>query len=744
MSAIKLQKSIICILLVIGTCLSFAEEDEKRKAVETAIEEAGVAVEQLSFEKRELIQLHLQRGEKFLAGGEIDKAEKEFKTVLEISPDEKRAIAYLRDIQDIREIMKREEKRKKRLALLKEGEERGEALERIKREKRGEERESKILKRKRTLTKEQQIDEHIRQGKEYYAQEKYAEAVEEWQKVLALTQPSDRDYQRMLNWIHAAKAAEQRRRKRIAITKKKESEDMASLDVEEAWSVKDVGVERRKEGKEEIEGVVSPAKLRLEKKARQLISLDFENAHLRKVMRYLSKVSGINIVLDENVFPIGFEGEGEAAPAAAVPIPDEEAAITDAQAPVEEKVTLGDISPRVTIRLKDIPLIEALDVILRTKGLNYRLEENIIWITTEENLAAGELVTKSYKPSSGIGDILGMLLKTVPFDMETDVTPDSVEGAEVPGPPGSKISVDKTSGIIFITNTAMNQRLAEDIIRRLAETPPQASIETKFVDIDTGAFAQLGIQWKITEPFEGASSDAYIGGTSFSGGKPTTGPGIELDVDEDSSGIFAKYAKLTPTQFEAVLQALETSGKSNLLSAPKVTVINNYTATIDISTSFGYVESYSLEEETIEIGGDDFKITTALPDETATRKVGVMLEVTPGIGADRKIINLSLIPQVIEHIGWIEYGTERFSIKQPVFEVRYVTTNVDVSDGGTIVLGGLIKGTEVKSAKQVPFLGRIPILGSLFRSTSTTSTKRELLIFVTARILEPTGEPLVR
>ena len=348
----------ICILLMIGACLSFAEENEERKAVEEAIEEAGVVVEQLSFEKRELIQLHLHRGEKFLAGGEVDKAEAEFKAVLEISPDEKRATAYLRDMEDIRKIAKREEERTKRLILLKEDEKKGKELARIKREEIKGERGKKILKRKRILTKEQQIDEHIRQGKEYYAQEKYAEAVEEWQKVIELIPPSDRDHQRMLNWIYAAKIAEQRRREEIARKKKKESEELASLDVKEAWSVKKGEGAKKEEKEEEVEGVVSPAKLRLEKKARQLVSLDFENAHLRKVLRELSKMSGVNIVLDENVFPTGIErAEEEAAPAAAAaPAPGEEAAPA-APVTVEEEVA-GDTSPRVTIRLKDIPLIE--------------------------------------------------------------------------------------------------------------------------------------------------------------------------------------------------------------------------------------------------------------------------------------------------------------------------------------------------------------------------------------------------
>jgi len=227
----------ISILLAIGACLlSFAEEDEERKAIEKAIEETSVAVEQLSFQKKEEISLHLYRGEKFLAEGELDRAEAEFKAVVEIAPDERTALAYLKDIQDIRE---KEAEKEKRLLLAKEEMEREKTLAEIRTEKRRTERESKILKRKKIRTREQQIDEYMRQGKEYYARGEYTEAIEEWQKVLELTHPSDHNHQRMLNWISAARVAQQQRKEVIARRKKKESEEMIHLDVKEAWAVKE-------------------------------------------------------------------------------------------------------------------------------------------------------------------------------------------------------------------------------------------------------------------------------------------------------------------------------------------------------------------------------------------------------------------------------------------------------------------------------------------------------------------------
>ena len=711
-------------IFLVSVCFSVSGENSEEEAIEKAMQETDVALEQLVFEKTELISSHLQKGEEFLVEGKLDEAEAEFKAVLEVAPHEERATAYLRNIKNIREKIKRgeeyqslvEEEKKKALAEL---------------EKRKKERDDKVTERRRARTKTEWIQEYILSGKEYYEKGEYTSAIEEWQKVLELTSPSDRDYLRILNWIEAAKLSEEQKRERTALEKKKEAGAMIHRDVKEGWSIEEGEIERIEEAREEVEEEISPAKLRLQARAREPITITFEDAHLRTVLREMSSLSGINIVLDENVFPILTDEETKEERITPEPT-REEVAFEREEEEEEEEEALADLSPRVTIRLKDVPLIEALDIILRTKGLNFRIEENIIWITTEENLAAGELITKTHRPSGGIGEIVNVLRASVPS-----------EDGDLGGPAGSKITVDRTSGTIIITNTPANQRIAEDIIRKLSTTPPQASIETRFVDIDTDTLAQLGIQWEIPEPFEGASADSYIGGTDFDlSGKPTSGPGIETG-GVVSSGISIQYSRLTPTKFEAVVQALESSGQSNLLSVPKITVLNNYNAKIEVIRPYPYIESYSLEEETIEIGGDDFKITTAVPEVTH-RDVGVILEVIPGIGADKKLINLTLAPQVIELADWLEFETPVSTLRQPIFSVRYVTTNVDINDGETLVLGGLVRGEDTVADVRIPFLGRIPIIGSLFRSKAKASQERELLIFVTAIILEPTGQPLIR
>jgi general secretion pathway protein D len=130
----------------------------------------------------------------------------------------------------------------------------------------------------------------------------------------------------------------------------------------------------------------------------------------------------------------------------------------------------------------------------------------------------------------------------------------------------------------------------------------------------------------------------------------------------------------------------------------------------------------------------------------------VVFNVTPTVGADGYTINLTLIPQVTDFLGFINYGNTIISgnisvpndIKQPLFSTRDLMTSVEIWDGQTVVLGGLIREDLQKIDDKIPFLGDIPALGRLFRSKVTQRTKRNLLIFVTARLIDPAGNPVHR
>lgn len=236
-----------------------------------------------------------------------------------------------------------------------------------------------------------------------------------------------------------------------------------------------------------------------------------------------------------------------------------------------------------------------------------------------------------------------------------------------------------------------------------------------------------------------------------------------------AAGVLALAGIFTNPQFQVVLRAINQQKGVDLVSAPKVTVTSGRKATINITRKFPYPRDYSPPQvpQTQGQGGIN-PATPSTPTSFETRNVGVQLEVEPTVGPDGYTIELSLSPQITEFQGFVNYGSPIQTIApyqtvggintaltksvtltanqifQPVFSVRQVDTQVTVYDGQTVVLGGLLREDVQKVQDKTPILGDTPLIGSLFRSSSNQRIKRNLLIFVTAGLLDPAGQPLIK
>jgi type II secretory pathway component GspD/PulD (secretin)/tetratricopeptide (TPR) repeat protein len=235
-------------------------------------------------------------------------------------------------------------------------------------------------------------------------------------------------------------------------------------------------------------------------------------------------------------------------------------------------------------------------------------------------------------------------------------------------------------------------------------------------------------------------------------------------------GIFGLAGVFTDPQFQVVVRALNQKKGVDLLSAPKVTTKSGQRAVIEIVREFRYPTTFTQPQvpsigstTTIVSGVVPVVVTPTTPQTFETRNTGVTLEVEPVVGPDGVTIDLNLVPQVVEFEGFINYGspinavgvntigvistsapvllTENV-INQPVFSTRKVTTNVSVWDGQTVVIGGLMREDVQKTEDKTPIIGDIPLVGRLFRSNVDQHIKRNLIIFVTARLVTPGGLPL--
>jgi general secretion pathway protein D len=217
------------------------------------------------------------------------------------------------------------------------------------------------------------------------------------------------------------------------------------------------------------------------------------------------------------------------------------------------------------------------------------------------------------------------------------------------------------------------------------------------------------------------------------------------------TGIIGEY------DVNAIIRALAQKSGTELLSAPKLTVLSGNPATITVAQELRYPQSYGQIQSQVGTGSlsgggsAGVSITSGTPQEFTTRNVGVELKVTPTVEEDARSISLDLNPKVTEFEGFVEYGGPSIAISggttvtvppgfyQPIFAVREVSTKVTLWDGATLVMGGLTREDVKKVNDKIPILGSMPIIGRLFRSKGESTQKRNLLIFVTANLVNPGG-----
>jgi general secretion pathway protein D len=245
-----------------------------------------------------------------------------------------------------------------------------------------------------------------------------------------------------------------------------------------------------------------------------------------------------------------------------------------------------------------------------------------------------------------------------------------------------------------------------------------------------------------------------------------------LGAASAAPSIFGLAGVFTDPQFQVVVRALNQKKGVDLLSAPKVTTKSGQRAVIEIVREFRYPTQFQPPQipQTVgstsgTVGGTtSVPITPTTPTAFETRNTGVTLEVEPVVGPDGVTIDLNLVPQVVEFEGFINYGSPILApaavnpitgtlltsgsvltpnvINQPIFSARKVTTSVSVWDGQTVVLGGLMREDVQKVEDKTPIIGDIPLVGRLFRTNVDQHIKRNLVIFVTARLVNPGGQPV--
>ncbi|MDR2200559.1 MAG: hypothetical protein LBN94_00375 [Puniceicoccales bacterium] len=469
-------------------------------------------------------------------------------------------------------------------------------------------------------------------------------------------------------------------------------------------------------------------------------------------------------------------------------------------------VTPGEIEPTVTLNLKNMALDKILSFIAKASAYQFDIEEEVIVFRKTESSASENLETKFFKISrSAIVRMTGIQNTTTGESEKKESSNALVEEERLIkeflqkagvnfAVSGSNLAYDGSQ--LIVTQTLRNMKRVKGILAKY-EQVKQVEIETKFIEIQQGKLDELQFKWNMDFNWgktpekkrnlslisnkDGISnlrtlSNAFTiqnasggGGSivlSSNEGNGNTTMDIPNSAPSSPGGISLGSSAVDPLSFTGVindrislglaLRALEQQSNSDLMSAPKLTVLSGKTAKIVVAQEFIYPKTYgeiSSGVGTGDAGSAAVTITAGTPSDFETRNVGVEMNVTPTI-EENNCISLQLTPKVTEFEGFIEYGGRSVAIQgnttvqlppgffQPIFSRREIQTEVTIYDGATVVMGGLTR-EEIKEVNdKIPLLGDIPLIGKLFRSKGETSHKKNLLIFVTANILSPGGTPI--
>ncbi len=385
-------------------------------------------------------------------------------------------------------------------------------------------------------------------------------------------------------------------------------------------------------------------------------------------------------------------------------------------------ITSDTVSGNVTLRLKNVPWDQALDIILRSKGLAMVKDGNVISVAPAEEIAARAKLDQVIEAQAPlISDSIQInYAKATDFTKLLKTKDNSLLSKR------GSISVDERTNKLLIRDTAKNIAAITALVQELDIPVRQVLIESRIVLATNDFSKELGVRFGVSNTKTTGTDTAATSGNQIAAeqarlGTIPTAPNrynVSLPVTtlaSSAGSIGIALARLPfGTLIDLELSAAQTEGRSETISSPRVITSDQSKATIETGTEIPYQSS---------TGG-----ATAVPT-TTFKKAVLGLEVTPQITPDDRIIMDLIVSKDSPDFA-------NTTTAGPPIKTQRVETNVLVDNGETIVLGGVYEQTKAKSVKRVPFFGDLPLVGFLFRSNFEQNNKSELLIFVTPKLLK--------
>jgi type IV pilus assembly protein PilQ len=415
------------------------------------------------------------------------------------------------------------------------------------------------------------------------------------------------------------------------------------------------------------------------------LSLNFQNVEVRAVLQVIADFTGLNIITSDTV------------------------------------------GGSLTLRLKDVPWDQALDIILQSKGLDMRKTGNVVWIAPRDELATREKL--ALEAQAQINDLEPT--RTESFQLNYQKGADfqallSNPAQRILSKRGSAV-VDARTNTVFVQDTPSRLEEVRKLLRKVDVPVRQVMIESRIVEASDLWSRALGVRMglfedgasrthRTTRPF-GTHIGAELQNTGQAGGfvvgTPTlTGPGLNVNLPAAGGSVFSTILfNSDRTRLLSIeLSALQADNKGKIVSSPRVITSDQVEATIEQGTEIPYQSATSSG-------------ATSVSFKKATLSLRVKPQITPD---DNVIMNLRINKDSVSSLA----------VTPPAVDTKQIVTEVLVENGGTVVIGGIYEQTELTGVNKVPVLGDLPYIGFLFKQTTKRDDRRELLIFITPRIIK--------
>ena len=442
------------------------------------------------------------------------------------------------------------------------------------------------------------------------------------------------------------------------------------------------------------------------------LSFNFQNVEVRAALQAIADISGLNIITSDSV------------------------------------------GGNLTLRLKDVPWDQALDVVLQAKGLDMRKNGSVLWIAPKEELLTKEKLELEQKAQ--ISDLEPMRQEIFQLNYQKaeafrNVFGLDASGAAAAGDSKSRVLSKRGSAVIdsrtnqlFVTDIPSKLEDIRKLIQKTDVASKQVLIEARLVEANDGFSRNLGAKLGVADlrTLRGGDSGYQVNGNTrvaiggnltgvgqITGQTPDNGdgytnstlvnlPAIGIGGVAPSSIAFSLFSSAANRFLNLELSALEADGKGKIISSPRVMTEDKTMALIEQGVEIPY--------QTFTAGTGTGAGSTG-PTATITfKKAFLKLEVTPQITPDGNVV----LEVDVNKDSKGELTTNGYAIN-----TQRVKTRVMVENGGTVVLGGIYQQVETSNESKVPFLGDVPVLGHLFKTTARTNSKTELLVFITPKIV---------